>query len=434
MPNNQIDGSGIQTQSLSEILADIVNGTANTPGLKQIYGTDINIEQNTPDGQMINIFALAKKDILDLITQNYNSKDPDQAVGVALDAVCQLCGIVRQGGTYTEVMVNVTVDRPLNLNGLNTTTPFEVSDGNGNIFHLISTSSLATGSNSLAFRAANMGFIQVLANTIVIPVTRIIGVTIVNNPTTPYIIGQDQETDAQLRLRRQKTISLPAQGWLDALKAGLYTVEGLAEATVYENPDSTVDSKGVPGHSMWVIVDGGASQDVAEMIYKYRNAGCGMKGSITYNVQQIDGTFWTAYFDRAEYENLYIALYVSSLSGITVDKDALKAAIVKQYLLGIYEEADTTSIISLVHSINPDLLVTYSAVRIAGGANLDSVLPSYRNNKFVITLDTVSVLDTGDSSSSSSSSRSSSSSSSSKSSSSSSSLSFSSSSSSSSTI
>src|SRR5438309_2016807 len=106
MPN-QIDANGITIETYQEILNAIVNGTPTVPGLKQIYGQDINVDSNTPDGQLINIFTLSKQDILNLIVQDYTSKDPDQAVGIALDALSQLCGITRQGGSYTRVAVTV---------------------------------------------------------------------------------------------------------------------------------------------------------------------------------------------------------------------------------------------------------------------------------------------------------------------------------------
>jgi uncharacterized phage protein gp47/JayE len=409
--SNQIDGSGIQIQTLTEILNDIINGTANIPGLKQIYGDDINTDSNSPDGQLINIFALSKQDILDLIVQDYDSKDPDQAVGVALDALCQLCGIYRQGGTYTEVEVTVTTDRSLNLNGLDTAVPFTISDSNGNLFYLIISATLDSGANLLNFRAADIGYIQVLANTLTTTVDKILGIVNVNNISTPYQVGADQETDAQLRLRRQNSTALPAQGFLQSLEAGLSSIVGVAEAIVYENNESTVDTDGVPGHSIWVVVDGGTDENVAEMIYRYRNAGCGMKGNETVNVTQVDGSTFPIYFDRAVDEYLYIVLYIDSLSSTTIDEDALRTALAAAYTLGIYDEADITSITALVHEINPDLLVTDAGVKIAGGVYADSLFPSYKKNKFVLLAENISIISTGESSSSSSKSSSSSSSS-----------------------
>ena len=55
---NYIGENGIVTQSLTEILDDLKTK------FLAIYPT-ANLEQNTPDGQWINILAQEKKDIID---------------------------------------------------------------------------------------------------------------------------------------------------------------------------------------------------------------------------------------------------------------------------------------------------------------------------------------------------------------------------------
>ena len=407
---NQIDANGIQIQTYAEIVNDLINGNGQVLGFAQIYGSDINTASNTPDGQMINLFALAKEDILDLIVQDYDAKDPDQAVGVALDGLSQLCGIARQGGTYTRIAVVVTVSQDLNLNGLDTSTPFTVSDANGNQFYLITSASLTTGANTLNFQSANIGFIQVLINTITIPITIIYGVVSVNNPTLAYQIGQNQETDAEFRARRQISTSMPSQGYLQSLLAGLNTITGLLEAKVYENITNAVDVNGVPAHSIWVIVDGGSSADVAEMIYKYRNAGCGMKGSYSYNITQVDGTEFTVYFDRAVYQTLYIEFDVFSISGATVDVASIITGLQK-WTFGIYAPADTTMLGTKIQEINPDYYIANEGLSTNGITYQDLIFPSLVYEKFVITPGSFKINGSSSSSSSSSSSRSSSSSS-----------------------
>lgn len=383
---NQIDGNGIQVKDLVNILQAIIEGTPDTPGFKQIYGSDINVDSNTPDGNMIYNFGLAVLDVLDLIVQDYNSKDPDQAVGVALDAISQLCGLRRKGGVYTKTKVTITADRTLNLNGLDTnpSNPFTVADLNGNLFYLITSATINAGDNVLDFRAANIGFVQVLQNTIVVAVTVVLGVTVVNNPLVPFSIGQDQETDAIFRLRRQKSTSLPSQGFLQSLYAGLNSLEGLAQAVVYENNDNVADLNLIPAHSIWVIVDGGADLDVANMIYKYRNAGCGMRGSVVVAVTQVDGTAFNIYFDRAIYEPLYIKFTVASLSGGSIDISALKTALASAYVLGIYDPADITSITALVKSINPDLVVSGAGVSDTNSGYITFKRPSTKQHRWTI--------------------------------------------------
>jgi uncharacterized phage protein gp47/JayE len=69
------DTTGLTVSTLSEIRADL------EAKLKAIYGNDINIDPDSPDGQLINIFAQAGIDLREIILQINSSFDPDQAAG-----------------------------------------------------------------------------------------------------------------------------------------------------------------------------------------------------------------------------------------------------------------------------------------------------------------------------------------------------------------
>jgi hypothetical protein len=388
-----IDGTGINILTLQQIITNIINGTSSVPGLVSIYGPDINVDSNTPDGQWINIFALSNEDIEQLCVQIYDSFDPTQAIGVALDALCQLnsSSLLRQGGTYTLVAVTINVTGSVNLSGLDTSTPYTISDSNGNLYFLIASASLTPGNNILNFQAATIGFVQVLPNTLTIPVTIIAGVNSVNNASVPYQVGQNQETDAQLRIRRAASTAMPSQGFNQSLYAGLLSITGVTQAVIYENDTSTTDGTGTPGHSIWVIVEGGTSTAIADMIYTYRNAGCGMYGSTTVAVPQADGTNFNVSFSPSVDVNLYLSLTVSSLSGGSVDASALIAYLVENYILGIYEVADITSITSLIHQYSTDILVQFAGVSLTAGSYIDSVLPTNRFNILTLSTGTTTV-------------------------------------------
>ncbi len=387
MPN-LIDGSGIVIESYPEILNDIINGTSEVPGLVSIYGSDINIGSNTPDGNFINIFALSKEDVLQLCVAIYDSFDPDEAVGVALDNISQLCGITRQGGSYTETNIVLTNTQSVNLVGLDNTalTPFTISDSNGNQFYLKVSISLSTyGTNVLSFRAANVGYIQVIPNTITTIVTITPGVATVNNPSPPTLIGEDQETDAAFRVRRQYSVSIPAQGAFYGLYAGLLTIYGLNEAVVYVNNTHSMDyTKNIPGNTIWVITDGGTAQDVGRMIYKYLNLGCGMKGNEVVNITQIDDSSFPVYYDTAVYQDLYITMKLSSKSSASIDTSAIKTYLSTNYILGIYEAADITAVDYLIRTYSPDLVMSSAGVSLTNGSYGTSVWPSAYINKFVV--------------------------------------------------
>lgn len=388
-----IDGTGITILTLTQIITNIINGTADVPGLVQIYGADINVDSNSPDGQWINIFAVSSEDIQQLCVQIYNSFDPTQAIGTSLDALCQLnsSSLTRKGGIYTQVEVDVVCSSSFNLNGLDTSSPFTVSDANGNLFYLIQSVTVSPTTNSLDFQSAQIGFVQVLPNTLTIPVTIIAGVTSVNNPSSPYQIGSNQETDSQLRIRRDQSTAIPSQGFNQSLYGGLLQIDGLTQAVIYENTTTITALSVVPTHSIWVICEGGSNDDIADTIYKYRNAGCGMYGSTTVAITQADGSTFNVSFSLSQDQNLYLSLTVSSLSGGSIDSAALKTYLAGNYILGIYEVADITSITALVYQYSADILVTFAGVSLSAGSYANSILPTNRYNVLTLSTGTTTV-------------------------------------------
>lgn len=363
MPN-VIDSNGLQIQSLQEIIDEILDGAVDFPGMRAIYGADINVDPNSPDGQMVHIVAQAKRDTLEFLTQIYNSFDPDQAIGVTLNARCAINGVARNAGTFTQITVTVTADRALTIAGLDTAplAPFTVSDSTGNQFVLVAAHAFSgAGSADLAFEAKLLGPVAALPNTLTTIVTVQLGVVSVNNASGPTTLGLAEETDYALRIRRAKSVSLPSQGYLEGLVAALIDTTGVTVANVYENDTSSTDGDGIPGHSIWVVVRGGENMAIANAIYVKRNAGCGMKGSVSVNVLQVDGSYFTILFDRPVDEDLYISFDVTAITG-SVDPTFIRNQLLAQLNYGINQPADTTSIVSLIRAISPNASVSNEGV------------------------------------------------------------------------
>ncbi len=180
MPNS-LDQTGLTVKTVTELVADL------TASLQAIYGTDINVDPNSPDGQLINIFAQTVEDLLELLVQVYNGFSVPGAIGTILDQRVALNGLARRQGTYTTTQVLVTVSQAITLYGLDQTVnpPFTVKDNAGNQFSLAVTKTFAgAAAESLQFRAVDIGLVEVVANTITNQVTTVLGVTSVNNPNT----------------------------------------------------------------------------------------------------------------------------------------------------------------------------------------------------------------------------------------------------------
>lgn len=386
MPN-QITTAGLETKDRDELITEL------TTALLGIYGADANLDPDSPDGQWIAIIVQAALDNLDLAAQIYSSFDPDVAIGRALDARAAINGVARLGGTYTFQDIEIVTDRSLNLAGLDGDieeadgTGYTVSDDAGNQFILaVSQVIAAAGTYTFSFRAKNNGAVETIPNTITTPVTIVLGVVSVNNPASFTSLGLDEETDAQLRIRRRKSVALSSQGYLDGLLAALLNINGVVSAFVYENVTGTTDGDGVPGHSIWVIVEGGDDDDVARAIYSKRNAGAGMKGDEVVDILQVDDTVFQIRFDRTETEDLYIKFDATSIDGIgTIDTTFLKAQIVANMIPGVNETLNVNDLATIVQTADENCLVTGAKFSyLVGGPFYDFITPSEKKNRFVL--------------------------------------------------
>ena len=386
MPNS-IDSNGLTIQSQAEILAEILNGTADFPGMYQIYGADINVDPNSPDGQMINIVAQAKLDVLEFLQAIYNSFDPDQSIGVSLNSRCAINGVTRNPGTFTQQQVSVTVTAPLTLPGLDLfpTSPFTVSDSNGNQYQLVTTQVFSVaGTLTLGFQAALLGPVSSLANTITTIVTVTVGVSTVNNATGPTTLGLTEETDAALRLRRKNSVALPSRGYVQGLYAALTDLTGVTGVSLPINNTGSTDANGTPAHTIWVIVAGGSNTDIANAIYVNHPPGVSQRGGTSVSITQVDGTIFIIYFDRPITQPLYISFNVAAIGSGSVDAHYISTQLQALLSYNINQQADTTTIVALVRQIAPNALVTAEGVSLTNSGYTSLVSPSTVQGQFIV--------------------------------------------------
>lgn len=345
---NYIGVNGIVTQSLEEIREDLISK------LRNIYGQNINIEQNSPDGQFINILAQAKKDILDLCVQYYNNLDTDRVVGIPQQILYKLNGLIIKAFTYSYVYVNVTTTGPVNLQGLDEDIEnadgvgYTVVDTNGNRWILAESQSLAAGTHLLNFRAAELGSITALPNTINIMETILAGVSGVNNPANNYITGATGESDSEFRTRRNQSVTMPSQGFNDSIEAQLLALNNVTQAKAYQNRGRTTQN-GIPAHTVWVVVEGGSSDDIGRVIYNNLPPGIPMKGGTSVEVLRPNGSYETVYYDTPIAVPIYIRMDIQVMSG-AIDQDYIKQQL-SLITFNIGESAESVNIAAAVKDI-----------------------------------------------------------------------------------
>jgi uncharacterized phage protein gp47/JayE len=343
-----INASGLQVKTAAEITSELVTG------LQGIYGADINTDQNSPDGQMVGIITQIAVDIRELALAVNAGFDPDQALGTILDERVAINSITRRGGTYTVQPIQLNCSAPVSLQGLDGDysnpdgTGFTVQDDSGNQFILAVSADLPIGITTLNFRAKTIGQVSVPINTITSPVTIVLGVTTVNNVAAAISVGENEETDAQLRTRRQQSVANATTGFLNGLLGTVLDLPGVTEAVLYENHTGATDANGIPEHCIWLIVAGGSSTDIANAIYEKIGYGCDMKGDVMVPITTASGAIFTAQYDQPVAESLYIRFSIkTTIPNFGFDTEAIADYIAENATYAIGAFAETSALTAL---------------------------------------------------------------------------------------
>jgi hypothetical protein len=381
---NALTTTGLTTQSYQDLYAIF------QAAWLFIYGTDISQQDSSsPDNQAINNYIQVVLDNSDLITQAYNSFDVDAAIGIILDSRVAYNGITRLPGTFTILPETITVSGPCTLPGLDLfpDSPYVISDANGNQYELqVTQSPVAAGSFSTNFEAALSGALNPAPNTVTTPVTIVLGVVSVNNPTVATTVGTNEESDVALKLRRSQSVALGSQGWLAAAYAALRNIAGINSVQIYENNSGELSTgsaqplstntppyvpAGIPGNSIWVIINStppattasSLATQIATAIYNKRGTGAGMLGMQYQIITQIDGTPFLIKWDIIVEQPLWTQFAVTPLNPTIAPNIA---AIIAQLpgLLdpGAGQEVNITSLATLVQQIDPNTVVTGNAI------------------------------------------------------------------------
>ncbi len=329
--------TGIVSADTSDIKTEVQNE------FKAALGQDLNTTESTPQGRLIETETVARKRVMENMAMLANTFNPQQSFGIFLDALGALFGIERIGATATRVTCTLS-------GAANTLVPegSQVQDTSGNIYSLENSATIGSDGNVTAdFLCTEKGAIECGAGTVTQIVTAVSGWNSVNNSSAGQT-GLAGESDADFR---QQFAIKQYQGTAltQAIKSAILKVEDVKSCVVINNPNSTTKtiqndrlmaenppdtSRNItmPAHSIYICVDGGKEQDVAQAIYDTRSLGCAYASS---NNETTVGTGTEAediYFDNltADGGGYTVPIYVNITvkTGSTSDlREAVKNAI-----------------------------------------------------------------------------------------------------------
>jgi uncharacterized phage protein gp47/JayE len=259
-----ITPAGITSPALTDILNSLLASA------RAIFGNDVYLETDSQDYQDIGIRAQAQYDTNMSVIAAYNSFSPSTAVGVGLDSNVGINGIQREGATNSTTIVALVGTTgtviPVNQN--------QVADPNGNIWTVPAGTIIPlAGTIDVTATSVTSGAITAVPGAWSI-FTQVLGWNTVTN-TTNATVGTAVEEDAELRQRQIISTSLPAQTQIQSIASAVANLTGVTRSAVNENQTATTDGRGIPSHSIAVVVAGGDAQTIADTIEAKKSEGTG---------------------------------------------------------------------------------------------------------------------------------------------------------------
>ncbi|RYI25207.1 hypothetical protein EVU96_24900 [Bacillus infantis] len=294
---------------------------------KELFGEDENLTELSPLGKFIRLQAFLRAEDNELLEELWNSRFVDTSEGISLDHNVKRALMTRKEWRKASGTVKMTLEKGANIPaGTIFSTTYGVK-----FITLQDVKAMDNGEHTVKVEAQEFGNIgNVEAFDISIIVNPTVGLVSVANPE-PFINGQDEETDEELRQRYYDSLGKNGNRRAETIRARvLDEVEGVRSCLVIENENSVPDEEGRPPHSFETIVLGGERQAVAQKIFEAKPGGIRAYGQEENPITDSQGFIHPIGFTYAATVSIYIDAKIKKGSSYPVNGDELvKEQIVK---------------------------------------------------------------------------------------------------------
>lgn len=223
--------------------------------------------------------------------------------------------------------------------------------------------------------AESPGAVAAPAGSLTVIETQISGLTGVENALDAEL-GDEIESDAQLRLRRMSSLQKAGAGTLEAIKSDILGLDGVEAALVFENDTLSVDTAGRPAKSFEVVVLGGDDDEIAETIWQDKPAGIQTFGTQSVVIQDSQGFERTIKFSRPTEVPIWVEFDLTITDAFPLSGPAQVEAAVLAYGANLNLGDDVIVLPALISALAGIPGITNVAVRIGtapdpvGSANI----------------------------------------------------------------
>lgn len=297
-----ITNTGFKTKRLDQLLSEL------NAEMKTIFGENFNVSPETPDGQVNGSISESNANLWEIAQIAYDSFNPSAASGVALSSLVQLNAITRQEATQTTAIGTVT-----GTTGTTIPSGSLISTTSGSI--TFSTDAEITipisGIIEANLTATVTGPLEASAGTITEIDTPIVGWDAITN-NTDAVVGRNEETDPELRSRREKSILRTAISPLDSIIAEVLAVPEVTYSAGFENITDVIDSRNLPPHSIRIVADGGIGDEIAQAIHIKKAIGISTSGNTTGDAVDSQGVIKIISFSRPDPITIHVRVDIDT--------------------------------------------------------------------------------------------------------------------------
>lgn len=333
---NYIVPTGTIVPDASDIQTEVQNE------YKQVFGQDLIVTPNTPQGILITAESLGRIAVADNNAALANQINPNLAGGIFLDAILALMGSQRTVLVYTRVSCTLT-----GVAGTIIPQGSQARDSvNGILFASIATVTLSPGSPGMAvvdFDCLVAGSVTVAINTLTQIVSNVLGWESVTNPAIQTLLGSETQSDEAAKLFRRNTLAAQGSSLALAITSALFAVKGVLSLTFRENIAAitqVIDGITMVAHSIYTCVDGGSNTDIANALVSKKSGGCNYNNGASADPQDVtvvipfSGQVMHILFDRPDLLPILVRATVKANSSIQNPIAVVKKAIL-DYAAGL---------------------------------------------------------------------------------------------------
>ncbi|HHH2057036.1 TPA: baseplate J/gp47 family protein [Yersinia enterocolitica] len=323
----QFNNNGLEIDTFRDLFQTL------SDAYKDIYGQDIDLDQESPDGQRVAIEAQARTDIEASLQWLYSQMDPDFNTGDMQQIIAKLHGLYLRPGSRSQRDLNVATDRPVFLYS-----GYKIRDQSNQVWFVRQSVTIPAGTTTVTFFAQDFGKVTGLIADTFTQLTPELGVLSITSDAVA-VVGRDEETPEEFRQRRNRSLENPATGSTGAIFAKVAQLPGVTDLNIGEN-DTKVDNPvtGIPANSIWLVVEGGAVSDIVEVMIKQKGGGTGVKGEVTgryiETLVRPDGSTLSIAHDMQFDRPVYIPLHINLTARRKAVNDPVDVETLKQVLAG----------------------------------------------------------------------------------------------------